>query len=142
MNITRKKSAILTRVLTKTEEDIRRRIRDRMLIAARIDDVLRAKGITQKQFASMLGKAESEVSEWLSGDRNFTADTLSDIGGCLGICLFNIPSIRMTELPSSMNRVKVSKNRKPVIYDLSRSISFNLKSGNRQFRSYCYGYQL
>ena len=36
----------------------------------------------------MLGKSESEVSEWLSGERNFTINTLSDISFCLGMDLF------------------------------------------------------
>ena len=139
MNTIRKKSASLTRILTGTDEDIRRRIRDRMLIAARIDDVLKSRGISQKQFAGMLGKAESEVSEWLSGDRNFTADTLSDIGGCLGINLFNIPSIRTRELPASITMNKVAKSKKPVIYNLSHSISLKPKSGNNQYRLSCYG---
>ena len=49
-----------------------------------IADALKAKGISQKRLAEMTGRSESEVSEWLSGDRNFTIDTLSDISQYLG----------------------------------------------------------
>ena len=53
-------------------------------LAATIADALKAKGISQKQFAAMTGRSESEISEWLSGDRNFTIDTLITIEQALG----------------------------------------------------------
>ena len=31
-----------------------------------------------------MGRTESEISDWLLGDRNFTIDTLFDIGQTLG----------------------------------------------------------
>lgn len=57
-----------------------RRIETRMLVAKMLHDFLSTSGITQKEFASMIGKQPSEVSKWLSGNHNFTIDTLSDIG--------------------------------------------------------------
>ncbi len=63
-----------------------------MQIAVMIADALEEKHISQKQFAAMMGKTESEISDWLSGDRNFTVNTLSDIGDCLGISFFNTGS--------------------------------------------------
>ena len=36
-----------------------------------------------------MGKSETVVSEWLSGDRNFTIDTLSDIEEVLGVRLLD-----------------------------------------------------
>ena len=61
------------------------KMRNRMLIAAKISDAMRAQHLNQKQFAKMMGRTESEISDWLSGDRNFTIDTLFDIGQALGI---------------------------------------------------------
>ena len=69
-----------------TEED-RCRTRDRMLIALKTADALEAKKLSQKAFAELMSKSESEISEWLSGNRNFTVDTQSDISDCLGIRL-------------------------------------------------------
>ena len=59
--------------------------RNRMLVAAKIADAMKARLLNQKQFAKLMGKTESEISDWLSGDRNFTIDTLFDIGQALGI---------------------------------------------------------
>ena len=61
------------------------KMRNRMLIAAKIADAMQAQHLNQKQFAKLMGKTESEISDWLSGDRNFTIDTLFDIGQALGI---------------------------------------------------------
>lgn len=46
---------------------------------------MKAKNLNQKQFAKLMGRTESEISDWLSGDRNFTIDTLFDIGQALGV---------------------------------------------------------
>jgi transcriptional regulator with XRE-family HTH domain len=51
----------------------------KMVLAARIDDILQQKGWTKKQFALKLSKSPSEITKWLSGTHNFTIDTLSDI---------------------------------------------------------------
>lgn len=59
--------------------------RNRMLVAAKIADAMKARHLNQKQFAKMMGRTESEISDWLSGDRNFTIDTLFDIGQALGV---------------------------------------------------------
>lgn len=48
-------------------------------IAERIADLLKRKGMTQRELAQKLGKRESEVSKWLSGRHNFTTNTLARI---------------------------------------------------------------
>jgi ribosome-binding protein aMBF1 (putative translation factor) len=53
-------------------------------IAERISDILKDKGLTQKEFASLLGKRESEVSKWLTGRHNFTIQTIARIEYVLG----------------------------------------------------------
>lgn len=83
----RKPSAGLTKIMSSITEEDRCRTRDRMLIALKIADALEAKKLSQKAFAELMSKSESEISEWLSGNRNFTVDTLSDISDCLGIRL-------------------------------------------------------
>ena len=62
-----------------------------MHIATRIDDGLKAKGWSQRQFAIKMGKRPSEVTKWLSGTHNFTLETLSMIESYLGITLIIIP---------------------------------------------------
>lgn len=62
-----------------------RRIETRMLVAKMLYDYLKTRGVSQRALAGKMGKQPSEVSKWLSGNHNFTIDTLSDIGYYLGV---------------------------------------------------------
>lgn len=129
MTTRRKPSASLTRIINTIDEDKLRRTRDRMLVANKIADALNAKGISQKKFAEMTGRSESEVSEWLSGDRNFTIDTLSDIQKYLGIDLLNTSSMRTSPVSKEASRMKVAKRRTPVVYDMSDILIASVSNG-------------
>ncbi|NIJ52453.1 helix-turn-helix domain-containing protein [Dyadobacter arcticus] len=48
-------------------------------ISDRIFEILTRKGLSQRQFADILGKNESEVSKWLSGTHNFTIKTITHL---------------------------------------------------------------
>ena len=129
MTARRKPSASLTRIMNNIDEDKLRRTRDRMLVANKIADALKAKGISQKKFSEMTGRSESEVSEWLSGDRNFTIDTLSDIKKYLGIDLLNTSSMRTSLVSKEASRMKVAKKRTPVVYDMSDILIASVSNG-------------
>ena len=129
MTTRRKPSASLTRIMNNIDEDKLRRTRDRMLVANKIADALKAKGISQKKFSEMTGRSESEVSEWLSGDRNFTIDTLSDIQKYLGIDLLNTSSMRTSLVSKEASRMKVAKKRTPVVYDMSYILIASVSNG-------------
>ena len=53
-------------------------------IANRIADILQRKEMTQREFASLMGKRESEVSRWLTGSHGFTTKTLAKMASVLG----------------------------------------------------------
>ena len=53
-------------------------------IANRIYDILETKGMSQKEFAQLMGKTETEVSRWLSGTHNLTMATICKISVALG----------------------------------------------------------
>ena len=129
MTTRRKPSASLTRIMNNIDEDKLRRTRDRMLVANKSADALKAKGISQKKFSEMTGRSESEVSEWLSGDRNFTIDTLSDIKKYLGIDLLNTSSMRTSLVSKEASRMKVAKKRTPVVYDMSDILIASVSNG-------------
>lgn len=59
-------------------------------ISDRLDSTLRERGLTQKQFAKMVGKTEAEVCRWLSGRHNFTIRTLAKISTALGVDIIPI----------------------------------------------------
>jgi transcriptional regulator with XRE-family HTH domain len=62
-------------------------VANRMQLALRINEAIKAKNWSQKQFAEMMGKRPSEISRWLSGTHNFTTDTLWHIEQVLDIRL-------------------------------------------------------
>lgn len=53
-------------------------------IANRIYSILEQRGLSQKDFARLMGKTETEVSRWLSGTHNLTISTISKITSVLG----------------------------------------------------------
>jgi len=59
-------------------------------IAARIDAVMREKGISKKQLADMTHKRPSEITKWLGGGHNFTCKTIALIQGALGEDIIHI----------------------------------------------------
>ena len=63
-------------------------------IANRIYEILEAKGMSQKDFARLMGKTETEVSRWLSGTHNLTMATICKISAALGADVINVPNHR------------------------------------------------
>jgi transcriptional regulator with XRE-family HTH domain len=88
MNKARKHSSPLIKELkSRIPPNMKESIERRMSLAARIDDVLQARGLTNQEFAFMMGKKPSEISRWLSGTHNFTTETLWEIERVLNIQL-------------------------------------------------------
>ena len=83
-------SKVLGALLKTISPQEQARTEHRMLLAAKIDEGRKAKGWNQNEFAEKMGKQPSEISKWLSGTHNFTADTLWDIEEQLGIELISI----------------------------------------------------
>lgn len=81
----RKATGTLGRMVSTTDSKQLAKTRNRMLVAAKIADAMQERNLNQKQFAKLMGRTESEISDWLSGDRNFTIDTLFEIGQALGV---------------------------------------------------------
>ena len=61
-------------------------------IANRIYEILEEKGMSQKDFARLMGKTETEISRWLSGTHNMTLATLCKISIALGENLLEVPA--------------------------------------------------
>lgn len=59
-------------------------------IAERLSEILKEKGLTQKDFARMLNKRDSEISKWLTGRHNFTTQTIARIQTALKCNLIQI----------------------------------------------------
>ena len=82
---------LIEQLLNSISPEESQRIENRMLLAAKIDDALKAKGWKKKDLMEALGKInQSEVTKWLSGTHNFTSDLLTDLGRVLNTNFFNI----------------------------------------------------
>ncbi len=79
------RSRVLDRIMSKMSPEGLAKTKNRMLIASKIVNAMKRQGVTQKALAQKMGKQESEISEWLSGDRNFTIDTMTEI--CLALSI-------------------------------------------------------
>lgn len=51
----------------------------RMRIAIQIADAMEEQHISKKELAQKMGRQPSEITKWLSGDQNFTSDTLTEL---------------------------------------------------------------
>ena len=51
----------------------------RMRIAIQIAEAMENRHISKKELADMMGRQPSEITKWLSGDQNFTSDTLAEL---------------------------------------------------------------
>lgn len=69
--------------LSNVAPEVRSEVRLNMDIANRIYDILKEKNMTQREFATLMGKRESEISRWLTGSHGFTTTTLAKIEAVL-----------------------------------------------------------
>jgi len=79
-----KKNAIFEKCLANVPKEIQEEVSLNIDIANRIYDLLKSKKMTQREFATLMGKRESEISRWLSGTHGFTTATLAKIAAILG----------------------------------------------------------
>lgn len=90
MNVKAKEATgVLADLLANIDEKELAKTRKRMMLAAKIEEAMKRCGYNQTQFAHLMKKSTTVISEWLSGDRNFTTDTLMDIEEALGVRLLD-----------------------------------------------------
>ena len=91
----RKATGLLAELLAEIDPVSLACTRNKMLLAVKIADAMHSKGLNQKQMAAEMQKSESEISEWLSGERNFTVDTLTEIELFLKIKLLDTRKMKV-----------------------------------------------
>lgn len=79
-----KKNALFDRCVAGVDPEVMQEVNLNIDIANRVYDILKAKNLSQRQFAALLGKRESEISRWLTGAHGFTTSTLAKIAAVLG----------------------------------------------------------
>jgi len=89
-----KNNNIISEILGSISPNEAKKIENKMLLAAKIDDAMKAKGWKKKDLMKAMGKKNpSEVTRWLSGTHNFTVDLLTEIGLALDTDFLNLGTI-------------------------------------------------
>lgn len=75
--------------------EIQKQVDMSMAVSDAIAHILTARSLTQKDFAKMMGKSETEISRWLAGRHNFTLATLAKISTVLNVDLVKVAHFDM-----------------------------------------------
>ncbi len=97
-----KAKGTLAKMLANMDEQQLHKTENKMLVAVRIGMAMRARGWNNKQLAEAMNCPASDVSDWLSGTRNFTIDKLSEIERTLDVELLNHSLMVSTKIKSDM----------------------------------------
>lgn len=79
-----KRSKVARRIQEETPEEVRIFVRQYTDIVVRINQLMQARGYTQKQLAEKMNKKPSEINKWLKGNHNLTLKTLAKLEAELG----------------------------------------------------------
>jgi transcriptional regulator with XRE-family HTH domain len=84
-------SSLIDEIFESISPKEEKRIQSKMLLAAKIEDAMKAKGWNKTELLKATGQKNASVAtKWFSGTHNFTHDTLFEIQEALGINLLNI----------------------------------------------------
>ena len=81
---------LFDQIVAETPPELKKQLDMSFAIADKLDATLKERGMTQKEFAHMIGHTQAEVSRWLSGTHNFTLATLAKISVALDMNLFTV----------------------------------------------------
>ena len=91
---------ILDQIRQTIPPEMKLRMEISVAIANRIYDILHEKGMSQKDFARLMGKTETEVSRWLSGTHNMTMATICKISSVLGEEIITVKPREKVKIPA------------------------------------------
>jgi transcriptional regulator with XRE-family HTH domain len=84
-------SSLIDEIFESISPKEEKRIQSKMLLAAKIEDAMKAKGWNKTELLKATGQKNASVAtKWFSGTHNFTHDTLFDIQEALGVNLLSI----------------------------------------------------
>lgn len=106
-------------------------VRISMDIATQINYYLNQKNLTQRELAAKLGKKESEISKWLSGNHNFTIKTIANIEEAIGEEIISVPlfakkEIKLIHVQSYSEKLNISMPDTPFFAFSDSTIKYNL----------------
>lgn len=78
------RSKVAKKIQSETPEELSIFVRQYTDIVVRINELIKAKGYTQKDLAEKLNKSPSEINKWLKGNHNLTLKTIAKLEAQLG----------------------------------------------------------
>lgn len=93
----------------------------KMQLAITLRDVLKQKGFSYSKLASLLGKKTPEISKWLSGEHNFTIDSLFQIESVLKSNIISTDNINNAEIARTEKFVTLTA--KDIHYDSGGTVA-------------------
>jgi transcriptional regulator with XRE-family HTH domain len=93
------RSKVARRIQDETPEEVRIFVRQYTDIVLRINQILQAKGYTQKDLADRMKKKPSEINKWLKGNHNLTLKTLAKLEAELGEPIIHISNEQLRNRP-------------------------------------------
>lgn len=118
----------LQQVIDETPKDVKIFMRLYADITIRVHEIMKSKGITQKDLAEAMDKKPSEISKWMKGEHNFTLRSLSKLEAELDEIIIHVPKTDRA-LTTLYNPSKLSV--KPV-QKTTRIVSFSEYSYKHQ----------
>jgi transcriptional regulator with XRE-family HTH domain len=78
------RSKIAKKIQAETPEELRIFVRWYTDIVIKVNQIMKARGYTQKDLAARMNKKPSEINKWLKGNHNLTLKTLARLEAELG----------------------------------------------------------
>ena len=108
-------SALISGLLNETTTAEKLQVSTKMQVAAHLQDLISAAGLSKGAFAEKVNKNPSEITKWLSGTHNFTIDTLCEIALALNVPVTNLFAFEQTRVINSVQIVVSSKVIAPAV---------------------------
>ena len=85
-----KTNSVFHKQLQKVSPAVKREMDWSCAIIDRIDDILKKKGITQRELARRIGCNETQITRWTRGFPNYTLSSLAKLSEALGEPLIQV----------------------------------------------------
>ena len=85
---------LFNELYSKIPEDSKRMSSHSFAIATRISDILQRKRWSRTDLANAMGKKNAEISKWMSGQHNFTIETIAKLEAALGEDIISVKKYR------------------------------------------------
>ncbi len=103
-----KKNVLFEDLMQNIPSEIQREVDLSFEIVDRIYEILEEKKMTQRDFARLMGKNETEICKWMRGTHNFTLQTIARIESALNEKILRVESNKKEELKTICVGMQVS----------------------------------